>query len=74
MQPMLPPASEARLRAVLSEIKALHETLQRLEHEVAHLAVSLGVTWEELGEAHDPPVARQNAQKRYSHPKPRRRT
>lgn len=70
---MLPPTSEARLRAVLAEIKALRDSLQHLEHDVAHLVVSLGVTWEELGEAHDPPMARQNAQKRYSHPKPRRR-
>lgn len=69
---MLDPASETRLRAVLKEISRLRDALQQLEHEVVHLTISLGVTWEEVGEAHDPPIARQNAQKRYSHPKPRR--
>lgn len=62
----------ARLSDLFSEIAEMHQVLERLEHNVVQFARDMGITWEAIGEAHDPPIARQTAQKRYSHPKPRR--
>lgn len=73
---MMPPAMrdpvEQRLAAVLAEMATISDALQRLEHDVAHLVNELGVTWDVIGDAHDPPISRQAARKRYDRPKPRR--
>lgn len=63
---------EQRLAAVLAELADLSAIIQRLEHDVTHLINELGVTWDAIGEAHDPPISRQAARKRYARPKPRR--
>lgn len=61
-----------RLSALLSELATLRTLLESIENDVVLLARDMGATWEAVGEAHDPPIARQTAQKKYSHPKPRR--
>jgi len=61
-----------RLSALLSELAAIRQLVEALENDVVLFARDMGATWEAIGEAHDPPIARQTAQKRYSHPKPRR--
>jgi hypothetical protein len=65
-------AAEERLRVVLGEVAMIYDACQQLEHHVVHLAHELGMTWARIGEAHDPPISRERATKRYSHPKPRR--
>lgn len=65
-------AAEERLRAVLKELANLKEAHERLEYETVQLARHLGMSWARIGEAHDPPISRERATKRYSHPKPRR--
>lgn len=62
----------ARLSALLSELAELRGLIETIENDVVLFARDLGATWEAIGEAHDPPIARQTAQKKYSHPKPRR--
>lgn len=71
--PDLDPAVEQRLRRVLAQLVEVREAHERLEHEIVNLVNELGVSWDMIGEAHDPPISRQAASKRYSHPKPRRR-
>jgi hypothetical protein len=71
-QPPRHASTEERLVAVLSHIQAMEVALRYLQHDLVQLVNSLGVTWDTIGEAHDPPISRQAARKRYSHPKPRR--
>ena len=66
------PGPDERLAAVLGHIQVLQVTLRDLQYDLVHLVNSLGVSWDRIGEAHDPPISRQAARKRYSHPKPRR--
>lgn len=72
-RPRSEPPDLTRMAIILEEIGAIRESLDRLEFEVAGMARDNGATWDAIGEAHDPPIARQTAQKKYSHPKPRRR-
>lgn len=65
-------AGEERLRRVLRQLESLRQAHRALEHEVITLVNELGISWDRIGEAHDPPISRQAAKKRYSHPKPRR--
>lgn len=65
-------AAEERLRAVLQELGKLKEAHELLEYATVQLARQLGMSWARIGEAHDPPISRERATKRYSHPKPRR--
>jgi len=65
---------DERLARVLSEIAALRTALQALEFHAMHLANELKMSWDRIGEAHDPPISGVRASKRYSHPKPRRQT
>lgn len=67
-----PVSPEDRLAAVLASIRTIEESLQALRYDVVHLINDQGVSWDQIGEAHDPPISRQAARKRYSHPKPRR--
>lgn len=66
-------AAEERLRTVLRELATLKEAHEQLEFETVQLARHLGMSWTRIGEAHDPPISREAATKRYSHAKPRRR-
>lgn len=66
-------SAEQRLRAVLSRLAELADLRERLEYELVTLVNQLGVSWDRIGEAHEPPISRQAARKRYSHPKRRRR-
>lgn len=63
---------ETRLRRVLTELAALRDHLRRLEYEAVQVARAAGLTWEQIGEAHEPPISRQRAQQRYNQPKQRR--
>lgn len=72
-RPRSEPPDLSRLAAILGEISAIRDRLDQLEFELAGLARDNGATWDAIGEAHDPPIARQTAQKKYSHAKPRRR-
>lgn len=66
--------SASELRIVVEELRALGSHLQQLEYSVIRLMRAQGVTWEAIGEAHEPPLSRQRAAERYSHPKPRRQS
>lgn len=63
---------DAHLQRVIATLAAMRNAQERLEHEVIALINRLDVSWDRIGEAHDPPISRQAARKRYSHPKPRR--
>lgn len=70
--PPVQPAPEERLAAVLGHIQTLELALRNLQHDLVQLVNGLGMSWDKIGEAHDPPISRQAARKRYSHPKQRR--
>lgn len=63
---------DERLAHLLADIAALREAFQQMEYNAVHLAHDLGLSWDRIGEAHDPPISGVRASKRYSHPKPRR--
>lgn len=63
---------DERLARLLADITALRDALQHTEYNAVHLAHDLGMSWDRIGEAHDPPISGVRAAKRYSHPKPRR--
>ena len=63
---------DERLAFILTEIANLREALQTLEFHAVQLCRDFGMTWDRIGEAHDPPISRVRAMKRYSHPKARR--
>lgn len=63
---------DARLAELLAELGQARAAYQRLEHLIIHFARDFGMSWDRIGEAHDPPISNQRAGKRYSHPKPRR--
>lgn len=73
----LPPPSDPTLVAsalltVMQRVATIRENLEIFEYEAVQLVRACGVTWEEIGETQVPPISRQAAAKRFSHPKPRR--
>lgn len=56
----------------MHRITTIRENLELFEYEAVQLVRACGVTWEEIGETQVPPISRQAAAKRFSHPKPRR--
>lgn len=66
------PGPDDRLAAVLRHIHTIESALRDLQYDLVKLVNDTGVSWDRIGEAHDPPISRQAARKRYSHPKPRR--
>ncbi len=62
------------LQTVMHRIATIRENLELFEYEAVQLVRACGVTWEEIGETQVPPISRQAAAKRFSHPKPRRST
>lgn len=65
-------AAEERLRRLLGLLQQARDLHQRIEHEIVWLANDLGMSLDQIGEAHDPPISRQRVAKRYDKPKPRR--
>jgi hypothetical protein len=63
---------EIRLRELLADLAEAHRLLQKFEHDLTHFAHETGMSWERIGECHDPPISRQRARQRYDKPKPRR--
>jgi hypothetical protein len=57
---------------VMHRVATIREHLELFEYEAVQLVRACGVTWEEIGETQVPPISRQAAAKRFSHPKPRR--
>lgn len=74
--PPLPPTDPAviasTLLTVMQRVATIRENLEIFEYEAVQLVRACGVTWEEIGETQVPPISRQAAAKRFSHPKPRR--
>lgn len=56
----------------MQRVATIRENLEIFEYEAVQLVRACGVTWEEIGETQIPPISRQAAAKRFSHPKPRR--
>lgn len=63
----MPPSG---LTAVLQELKALRETVARLEYEVVQLIRESGASWEAIADELD--ISRQAAARRFAKPKGRR--
>lgn len=74
--PPLPPTDPAviasTLLTVMQRVATIRDNLEIFEYEAVQLVRACGVTWEEIGETQVPPISRQAAAKRFSHPKPRR--
>jgi hypothetical protein len=68
--PTIPGVTPSRLIAVLKELRALQETVARLEFEVVSLIRENGATWETIAEELD--ISRQAAARRFARPKGRR--
>lgn len=66
-------AAEQLLRRILAQLGDLQVAHAQLEHDLVWFINALGMSFDRIGEAHDPPISRQAVRKRYSHPKRRRR-
>lgn len=72
-RPRTAPPNLERLPGILREIAAMHDGLDRLEHEVVQLLRDVSpATWEAI--ADELGIARQTAEKRFKWPKRRRST
>lgn len=71
-RPRSEPPDLSRLPGILREIMAMHDSLDRLEHEVVQLLRDASpATWEAI--ADELGISRQAAEKRFQWPKRRRR-
>lgn len=72
-RPRSDPPDFTRLPGILREIAEMHDSLDRIEHEVVQLLRdTTPVTWEMIGD--ELGIARQTAEKRFKWPKRRRST